>query len=77
MKKVVGYILIGIAVLNIVGFVYMLIANSSKFENNVEHFVKRIVFAIGLGGLGIYLIQSSKSKSSTEIQTTDSEIEKS
>ncbi|WP_370408187.1 hypothetical protein [Tenacibaculum dicentrarchi] len=76
MKKAIGYILIGIAVLNIIGFTYMLVTNSVKFEKNIEHFIKKIVFAIGLGGLGIYLIQNSKPKTSTEIQTKNSEIEK-
>ena len=75
MKKVIGYILIAIAVLNVVGFVYMLVANSGKFENNSEYFIKKIVFAIGLGGLGIYLIQSNKPKSS-EIEVSNSKIEK-
>ena len=75
MKKVIGYILIAIAVLNVVGFVYMLVTNSGKFENNSEYFIKKIVFAIGWGGLGIYLIQSSKPKSS-EIEVSNSKIEK-
>ena len=76
MKKVIGYILIAIAILNILGFIYMLVANSGKFENNVEHFIKKIIFAIALGGIGIYLIQSSKPKASTEVQASNSEIEK-
>lgn len=76
MRKAIGCILIGIGILNIVGFAYMLIVNSSKFENNTEHFIKRIVFALGLGSLGIYLIQSGKEKPSAEINTNDSKLEK-
>lgn len=76
MKKVIGYILIAIALLNVVGFVYMLVSNSGKFETNSEYFIKKIIFAIGLGGLGIYLIQSSKPKDSKEIEVSNSKVEK-
>lgn len=62
MKKIIGYICILIAVLNVVGFIYLIASNPDKFSSNTAYFLKKIAFAIIVGGIGIWLIQS-KSKS--------------
>jgi hypothetical protein len=62
MKKIIGFICVAIAVLNVIGFIYLSISNPDKLSNNSEYFFKKIVFAIGVGGLGIWLIKSSNKK---------------
>lgn len=59
MKKIIGYICIAIALLNVVGFIYLTISNPDKLSGNSDYFIKKIVFALVIGGLGIWLMQSS------------------
>jgi hypothetical protein len=60
MKKTIGYICIAIAVLNVIGFIYLMATNPDKLSNNSGYFVKKIIFSLGIGGLGIWLIQPQK-----------------
>ncbi len=44
-----------------------MIANPDKLSNNSSYFIKKITFAIAVGGLGIWLIQTtSDNKDTTE-----------
>ena len=76
MKKIIGYVLVAIAVLNVLGFIYMLITNGNKFNDNSGYFLKKIIFAIGIGGLGIYLIRTTKKEENSIVPKNNSEIEK-
>lgn len=76
MKKIIGYVLIGISALNVIGFIYLLITNNNKFSDNSGYFLKKIIFAIGIGGLGIYLIRTTKKEDNSIVPKNNSEIEK-
>lgn len=69
MKKIIGYICIAVAVLNVIGFMYLLISNPDKLSNNSSYFIKKIAFAIGVGGIGIWLIQTKDEGNDTDITT--------
>ncbi|GGG12799.1 hypothetical protein [Pontibacter amylolyticus] len=75
MKKSFGYIFIAIAVLNVIGFTYLVISNPNKLSNNLEYFLKKIFFAIGVGGLGLWLIQSSNKRDKDKLSITNKNIE--
>ncbi|WP_276345637.1 hypothetical protein [Daejeonella sp. JGW-45] len=60
MKKIIGYICIAVAVLNFIGFVYLLTSNPEKLSINSSYFIKKITFAVLVGGVGFWLIQPKK-----------------
>ena len=62
MKKVIGILLIGIMLLNIIGFLYVVFSNPVRLEDNAGHFMKKIFWSVALGALGIYLVNHSKNK---------------
>jgi hypothetical protein len=60
MKTIIGYILLVVAILNVLGFLYLTTTNPDKLSNNSEYFVRKILFAMGMGGVGLWLILSTK-----------------
>lgn len=67
MKKIIGYILVAIGILNIVGLLYLSSSNPSKLSNNSEYFTKKTIIALIAGGFGIYLITTGKKKILTNV----------
>lgn len=76
MKKVFGFIFIAIAVLNVVGFIYLISTNPDKLSDNSEYFFKKILLALVFGGIGIYLVLSNQKKDITDHQKDYSQIDK-
>lgn len=62
MKKIIGIILVGILVLNIIGVIYLGITNPGKLGNNSMHFIKKIAGALVIGALGVYLMSKNEKK---------------
>lgn len=67
MKKIIGYILVAIAVLNLIGLLYLSSSNPSKLSNNSEYFTRKIITALIFGAIGIYLITAVKKKILTNV----------
>jgi len=60
MKKLIGIILIGIAVLNIVGLIYLSATNPDKLSNNSSYFGRKVAFGLILGAIGLGLLLTDK-----------------
>ncbi|MEI7829691.1 MAG: hypothetical protein WCI31_07965 [Prolixibacteraceae bacterium] len=64
MKKIIGIILIAICGINIIGLIYLSSVNPDKVSKNAEYFGKKIVTALIVGGIGVYLVSSSSKNKS-------------
>ena len=62
MKKVIGYIFIGIFVLNIIGMIYLIATNPDRLTNESSHFVKKMLGALFFGVVGVLLIRKNIQK---------------
>ena len=63
MKKIIGYLFIGIFVLNIIGILYLIATNPDRLSNESGHFAYKMFGALVFGALGVILIRNSKNNS--------------
>jgi len=63
-KKLIGYILIGLLILRVIGLIYMSNSNPESFAKNSVLLIKNLLLSIAIfGSLGVYLIFSSSKNS--------------
>lgn len=64
MKKIIGGVLVALAALNFIGFIYLSSVNPEKISKNSSYFGRKIITSLIVGGIGIYFLSGNNIKNS-------------